>query len=327
MAEDGLLPWTRHLQLAHLIAPALLDRVAAPGGPLLALLFTLSLSEPRLMRVAVAPAETLTVEVRGEGQPVVLIPGMFGSVFGYRLVSERIAESGQQAIVVEPLAFGTSSRPYASDYSLTAQSARIAAVLDSLGVRGAVVVSHSSATGMALRLALSRPDQVAAVISIEGGPTEAAATRALRRWISLAPLVHFVGGAGFVRGRIRSSLRAASGDPSWVTDEVIAHYTEGITTDLSATLRAYMRMADAREPDRLLPQLGNVHCPVLLMLGDAPHKDGPPADQVELLRASLPSFEVERVPGAGHYLHEERPDAVAGAVHRVGVSVLARETR
>ena len=265
--------------------------------------------------------------MQGEGQPVVLIPGMFGSVYGYRRVSASIAAGGQQAIVIEPLAFGSSSRPYRSDYSLTAQAARIAAVLDTLGVREAVVVSHSSATGMVFRLALRRPDLVAAIVSLEGGPAETAATKEFRRWISFAPIVSLFGGRSFVRDRIGRKLRGASGDTTWVTDEVIAHYTEGITADLSATLRAYVRMADAREPDRLAPQLPNVHCPVLLLLGGAPHHDGPPPEQVEQMRASLPSFAVDSVAGAGHYLHEEQPDAVAGAVRRVGTAVLARGAR
>ena len=319
---------SRHLfqRQPYLIAPAILGLVAAPGGPLLAFALAGSPSTPILRHVEVAPSETLTVEVRGEGQPVVLIPGMFGSVYGYRLLSASIAAGGQQAIVIEPLAFGSSSRPYRADYSLTAQAARIAAVLDTLGVREAVVVSHSSATGMVLRLALRRPELVAAIVSIEGGPAETAATKEFRRWISFAPIVSLIGGRSFVRNRIGRKLKGASGDTTWVTDDVIAHYTEGITADLSATLRAYVRMADAREPDALAPQLPNVHSPVLLLLGGAPHHDGPPPEQVEEMRAGLPSFAVDSIAGAGHYLHEEQPDAVAEAVRRLGASVLAGVT-
>ena len=34
--------------------------------------------------VPVAPAESLSVEATGRGDPVVLIPGLFGSAFGFR---------------------------------------------------------------------------------------------------------------------------------------------------------------------------------------------------------------------------------------------------
>ena len=55
-----------------------------------------------------------------------------------------------------------------------------------------------------------------------------------------------VGSAG-LRGRVRSSLVRASGDPAWVTEEAIARYTEGATADFGATLLAFMAMAESHE--------------------------------------------------------------------------------
>src|SRR5205823_2032088 len=93
--------------------------------------------------VAVAPAESLSVELTGRGDPVVLIPGLFGSAFGFRKLVPLLVTAGYRTIVIEPLGVGSSGRPEKANYSLTAQADRIAAVLDSLHVRRALVLAHS----------------------------------------------------------------------------------------------------------------------------------------------------------------------------------------
>jgi pimeloyl-ACP methyl ester carboxylesterase len=260
--------------------------------------------------------ETLTVQVHGVGTPVLLIPGLFGSAYGYRNVVPLLTDSGYQTIVIEPLAMGASSRPPGADYSLWAQAARIAAVLDTLHLRGLIVVGHSLGAAIAFRLALQRPDLVRAIVSLEGGPAEAATTAGFRHAMALAPLVRLLG-ARFFRGRIRRGLVAVSGDAAWVTNDVVAAYTVGASADLAATLRAYRRMGEAREPELLGPRLGEVLCRVRLLLGGVPHNGSPSAAEQELMRRSLAGFSTDSVSGAGFYLQEERPDLVAAAVRLV----------
>jgi pimeloyl-ACP methyl ester carboxylesterase len=261
----------------------------------------------------VAAAETLTVLVQGSGVPVLMLPGLLGSAYGYRHVVPLLADSGLQTIVVEPRALGTSSRPPDADYSLWAQAARIASVLDTLRVQGLIVVGHSLGTAIAFRLALQRPDLVRGIVSLEGGPAEAATTPGFRRAMAFAPLVRLLG-AGFFRGRIRRGLVAVSGDATWVTDDVVTAYTRGASADLAGTLRAFRRMGEAREPQPLASRLGEVRCAVHLLLGGVPHNGTPSAAEQELMRRSLAGFSSDTVAGAGFYLQEERPDLVAAAV-------------
>lgn len=285
--------------------------------PVLALVLALSVGGSRTMRVPVATAETLAVHVQGAGTPVVLIPSLFGSAFGYRHVVEELADSGYGTYVVEPLGLGSSARPGDADYSLTAQAARIAAVLDTLGLRNVVLVGHSIGAAIAFRLALQRPDQVRAIVSIEGGPAESAVTAGFRRAMGFAPLLRLAG-SGFVRHRLARELLAVSGDGGWVSDEVVAAYSAAAAKDLGGTLRAYRRMAAAHEPAALAPRIGQLRCPVHLLLGGVPHHGAPSGAEQEALRTSVASFTAESVPGAGHYLQEERPDVVVAAVRRYG---------
>jgi len=291
--------------------PALLLALALIGTP-----------APEIRRVVVSPAETLHVEVAGEGDPVVLIPGLFGSAYGFRHVIPLLLEAGYRTIVIEPLAIGQSSRPEGADYSSGAQAIRLAAALDSLGVHQAFIIAHSAAASSAFRLAYRRPDLVAALLSIDSGPAETVATPGFRRAMRLAPLLKLFG-VGLLRRKIRGQLVDASGDPHWVTDEVVRAYTEPATRDLSGTLKAFRAMAHAREPEALAPHLGEIHAPVALLVGGAPHEAGVVPGEIDAMRQVIPSLGVEMVPGAGHYLQEERPDAVAGALQHLRSRYLA----
>jgi pimeloyl-ACP methyl ester carboxylesterase len=271
----------------------------------------------RTFDVPLASAETVHVTEIGAGEPVVLIPGLFGSAFAFRALGPLLARAGYRAVVVEPLGIGGSARPEHADYSLTAQADRVAAALDRLGITSAVVVAHSIGASIAYRLAYRRPDLTRAVVALEGGPAEAAATPSFRRAMQFAPWIKLFGGVRLIRQKIRSQLLRASGDSRWVSDAVVNGYTAAAAADLDATLKAYVAMAHAREPEQLEPRLAAIRCPVLLLLGGAPHDAGPRPADVALLAERLSTFATDSVPGAGHFLYEERPDAVVAAVERV----------
>ena len=271
----------------------------------------------RAFPLVLSPAESVEVTVAGSGEPVVLIPGLFGSAFGYRAVIPLLNDAGYRAIVVEPLGIGSSARPEHADYSLTAQADRIAAALDRLSVRHAVVVAHSLGASMAFRLAYRRPDLVAGIVSLDGGPAEAAATQAFRRAMKFAPWIKLFGGVKLVRKKIRGQLIKASGDASWVSEQVVDGYTAAAAHDLDGTLKAFLAMAERREPERLRPHLAEVRCPVRLLLGTATHGGGVSAEEVAVLAAALPLFIVDSVPGAGHFIYEEQPAVVVTAVRRL----------
>jgi len=268
-------------------------------------------------KVPLTPSESLFVQSEGTGEPVVLVPGLFGSAFGFRKVIPLLVEAGYHAVVIEPLGIGQSSRPPNADYSLLAQSDRIAAVIDSLGLRDAVIMAHSLGGAMAFRVAYRHPELIRGLVSIEGGPTEHATTPAFRRAIHFANLLRIFGGGGIVRRKIKSSLVSSSGDGSWVTDSVVHGYTSSAAANLGATLKSFMAMGNAQEAEPLGPHLTEVRAPVRLIIGTAKHDGDVSPEEVELLRRSLPSFAVDTVAGAGHFIQEERPQGLMISLDRL----------
>lgn len=270
--------------------------------------------------IAVAPGESLTVRITGDGAPVVAIPGLFGTAAGFDPVAGDLALWGYRTIAIEPLGVGSSGRPRNADYSLTAQALRLAAVLDSLRAGPALVLAHSTGAAIAYRLALLRPEAVRGIVSLEGGPVENVGTPGLRRALSWAPVLRLLG-AGALRGRLESQLRAASGDPSWVTDSIVDLYTAGPTRDLGATVRALRRMVEATEPWPLVPALCRIAAPIHLVLGAAPHQSAPSDADVRHLTENVRRLTLEHWDGVGHYAFAEAPERVVEAV--LGIELMS----
>jgi haloalkane dehalogenase len=277
----------------------------------------------RSFRVAVAPGESLHVVATGSGDPVVLVPGLFGCAFGFRHLLARLPQLGYRAIAIEPLAVGSSSRPERADYSLTAQADRLANAIRQIERRPVLLVAHSTGGSMALRLGVRHPAVVRGIVLLDAGPMERVASKGFQQAMRYAPWVKWLGGMKRVRPQIRKELIASSADSTWLNDRVLAAYTAGAAADLDGTLKAYLRMAEVREPEKLAPGLGRIGVPVRLVVGTAPHKGGISSDQIALLAARVPSFSIDSVAGAGHYLFEEAPDAVISSIRRAQGSSVA----
>jgi pimeloyl-ACP methyl ester carboxylesterase len=268
--------------------------------------------------VAVGPADSVTVAIAGQGDPVVLVPGLFGSAYAFRDLTPLLNDAGYQTIIIEPLGIGSSGRTLDADYSLTAQAERLAAVLDTLALDDVIVVAHSHGGSIGFRLAVLYPELVAAIVSLEGGPAEEAASPGFRRAMKVAPLLKLVLREQMARRIIRSRLVASSGDSTWITEEVVSGYTSGLVADIGATIDAYVRMAEATEPWSLAERLQEITCPVRLVVGGTPHEGAVPVEEVDLLTRSLGAFTIDSVPGVGHFIFEEQPSAVTAAVGWVG---------
>lgn len=266
----------------------------------------------KVQRIALAEGDTVAVTTMGTGPAVVIVPGLLGSHVSFRHVTKQLVAAGQRVLVIDPLGTGRSSRPKRGDYSLEAQAARLAATLDAVGVSDVILICHSVGGSMCYRLALRDPTGIRAIVAVNAGPDERAATPGLRFAMRFAPIVRLIGGAGRARSRATDGLKKSSVDPAWVTDDVVASYTRPFT-DMDATFNALEGMAGARDTVRLVPRLAAITVPVRLIVGAAGIDGVTKDNEIEVLRG-IPDFDVIRVAEAGAYVQEERPQAVVDAV-------------
>jgi pimeloyl-ACP methyl ester carboxylesterase len=278
-------------------------------------LLTLPVDSAIVRDIEVADGETLRTTSLGTGQPIVLIPGLFGGAFGYRKITGPLVAEGYRTIVVEPLGYGSSSHPKKADYSFGAQSERVAQTLDQMGIKRALIVAQSSGAAIAFRLAVERPDLVRGLLSIAGGPAESAATPGMKKAFKFGGgLVKLTMDESRLRHEVRREIVKNSGDTTWVTDAVIRSYTAGQRTDLDGSIDAFHRMAKSKESTSLAQQLHQCLAPVLLLVGSVAHPSAVPPEQRQLLKAKLRTFKTEIVRGAGQFIQEEQPAVVLAAL-------------
>lgn len=271
--------------------------------------------------IQVAPTEILRTTSIGSGQPVILIPGIFGGAFAFRHVTSRLADMGYRCIVVEPLAFGSSSHPSRADYSFAAQADRIGMVMDSLGVTGALVVAQSNGAAMAFRIAYRRPELLRGILSIEGSAAETPATPGLKHALRFGGfLTKLFVGPGTIRSRVRHDLIQNSGDTTWVTSDVLDEYTAGQAADVHGTIDALRTMSKAVEPESIRDRLHEARIPIRILIGAVEHPAGMKAEDLAQMRAALVDFAVDSVAGSGQYVGEEQPEAVVASFLKLAES-------
>ncbi|MEN8006905.1 MAG: alpha/beta hydrolase [Candidatus Krumholzibacteriota bacterium] len=266
--------------------------------------------------VEVAPGEQLTVCSEGpaDGEPVVLVPGLSGCSYGFRNLTPLLHEQGLWTIIIEPLAVGESSRPADADYTMTAQAARLGAALDDLNISNAVIVAQGIGGAMVFRLAVERPELLAGFISIEAGPAETAISPTIRSTLKLAKTVARIGGKNILRDRYAENLKNGSGDIAWIDRRTVGRYFRGTGRDIPAAMNALAAMTEQAEPWALVPRLPEIRVPVVVLLGTAPHDGELSEEDIAHLDQGLPDVAFREIPGAGHFIYEEQPQAVALAV-------------
>ncbi len=269
--------------------------------------------------IVLAPAESLRVTAVGpvDGAPVIIIPGLVSPAYAFRHLLPALSERGVRAVVIEPLGVGQSSRPGNADYSITAQAARIAAVMDTLGLHHAVVMGQAVGAGMSLRLALARPDLVGRLLLVEGGVVESAAVPGVKSALKFAFLIRIFAGRGRVKKELRKGLMNSSVDTAWVTDSVIDGYTQGGAGDIGAVLRALKGMQKSVEPDSLMPRLGEIHNPVRLLVGGGDRRGGTRGispGPIRNMQSRMPQLHVDTIPQSGLHMQEEQPVALVEAL-------------
>lgn len=138
-----------------------------------------ALDEKALDETTLLPLDDGEIHVRQEGPrgapALVLIHGTAASLRTWDPLVPLLTGS-HRVIRIDLLGCGRSEAPDGAGYAVGDQARRVGEVMDRLGVRGAVLVGHSSGGMVATAVAEQRPDLVTALVLINTGPAMAAYT-------------------------------------------------------------------------------------------------------------------------------------------------------
>ncbi|MFN8443491.1 MAG: alpha/beta hydrolase [Caldilineaceae bacterium] len=110
--------------------------------------------------------DSLYYEVRGQGKPLILIPGAGGDADRYTLVAQILADE-YKVITYDRRANARSTMNDPQNFEISQQSRDVVAVLQAVGEQSAYIFGNSSGAVIALDLAKTQPQAVRAVIAHE----------------------------------------------------------------------------------------------------------------------------------------------------------------
>jgi pimeloyl-ACP methyl ester carboxylesterase len=252
----------------------------------------------------------IAYDVVGEGPLVVLAHGVGDSRYAYRAVVPRLVAAGYRVAAVDLRGCGESGVDWAS-WSRTDVAGDLLALVRHLG-GPAVLVGHSFSGGAATIAAARAPELITAVVEL------APFTR--KQSVRLGDL----GVKRFRRGMVRLLGAGMFGSPRLWRAYLEVAYPGVRPADwdariarIEALLREPGRMKAMQAMGRSAPgdagaQLGNVRCPVLVVMGTLDPDWADPRAEGEAIVAGLPDGlgRLEMIEGAGHYAHDQYPDQV-----------------
>lgn len=249
--------------------------------------------------------------VGGAGPPLVLVHGLGGAASNWTELTPLLVERYRLLVPDLPGHGGSTALPAVSGLEPFAD--RVVRVAEHEGMLPATVVGHSLGGMVVLRLALRHPDAVQALVLASGAGLSIGGVWA-RELLSIFTTVRPGRIAARYRGWVSRSplLRrlvfgvVSVADPAGLTDQAVEGFlgAQLLHTDVDSAWRA-LRRDDPRQ------ELGAVRCPVLVLWG-AEDVQLPLDDAFEYARRLRARLRV--IPGCGHLLIGERPEACADAI-------------
>jgi pimeloyl-ACP methyl ester carboxylesterase len=259
-----------------------------------------------MKRVALDGIE-LEYEVRGDGEPVVLIhAGVFAGWFKH-LLDEPALTDRYLLVSYHRVGYAGSSR-VPGPVSLAQHAAHLRSMMRYLGIARAHVVGHSSSGNIALQLALDAPDMVQSLAVLEPALMAVPSAETARSFVGTAMQLYQAGdrpGAvdTFLRGTCGPGYRASL---DRALPEAFDHAVADADTFFGQEMPAIQQWSFSREDARRITQ------PVLAVIGEKSLELSPIwGERQQLLLTWLPKAEPFVLSGASHLLFLQNQKGMA----------------
>jgi len=249
---------------------------------------------------------TLHIEQSGAGRPLLLLHGFTGSAATWAPLISALP-SHFRTIALDLIGHGRSdSPPDAGRYHMTRCVADLLAILDVLEIVRTDVLGYSMGGRVALHLATAAPERVGALVLESSSPGIADAAERHARITAdeaLADLIEREGLEAFVERWEHLPLFASqSALPEDTRARLHAQRLRNDPLGLANSLRGM----GAGQQEPLWDRLGGLNVRTMLIAGELDTKYRAFAGE---MLALLPNAHAVIVPGAGHAVHLEQPQA------------------
>ena len=225
------------------------------------------------------------------GAPLFLVHGAGGTHEHWPEALRRLP--GRRVISVDLPGHGASPPP--GERAVPAYARRLVDLLDALGITRAVVGGHSMGGAIALTLALEAPERIAGLLLVGTGAR-----------LRVTPAV-VLASADPARSREVANAVAGFSFGAGASPELLRAHADGVAAVAPGILHGDFTACDAFD---VMERLGAVRARARIVVG-AEDRLTPPK-YAAFLRANLPGDGLLVVPGAGHMVTWESPDAVTG---------------
>lgn len=214
-----------------------------------------------------------------------------------------------RAVAPDMPGYGGADKPSGFDYSIAGYANHLAGLVDQLGIKRVHLVTHDFGGPWAMTWAVQHPEAFASATLINTGVTKGYKWHQFAR-IWRTPIL----GEVFMATATRSSFRLllARSNPRLNLEQIDRIYEAARQW---GTKRAVLRLYRATSESLLgahEDELRALNRPALVIWGT---KDAyVPVERAEGQRAAFPSARVELLPGGGHWVLLEDPEAVASLV-------------
>ena len=249
------------------------------------------------------PEGKIGYDIDGDGQLVVLVPGMGDLRAGYRFLAPALREAGYRVASTDLRGHGDSDATFAS-YGDVETAGDVIALIDKIG-GPAVIVGNSMGAASAVLVAADRPDLVRGLVLVGPfvrNPKTGVIKRVLLR-AAMAPMWAASAWKSYLP-KLYAGQRPEDFD-AYRAKVVASLRRPGYAKSFSLTTRTSHDIADAR--------LSEVSVETLVVMGEKDPDFRDPTAEAEWIAQTLHG-EVVMVPDSGHYPQSQRPDVVSDAV-------------
>lgn len=246
----------------------------------------------------------------GDRSPVVLLHGFPTSSHLWTSVASQLPD-GHRVVVLDLLGYGRSDRPGERPLGIRAHAERVLAALDLLKVQRACLVGHEMGAAIALLLATRWPTRVSHLGLVSAAAYDAWPTRDLKLARASLPLTRHLPG-NLMLGVLRRDLARGFVEHERGMHSVDMYLRPFTQPEGTEVLAAHLEQLDGDEVQALGARMKDVVQPTAVVWG----ADDPflPRTVGERLAGDIPGATLHVVPEARHFLPEEAPHQLAGAL-------------